>query len=54
MTREEMLALAERVGPDTDQTDSLDFIRESKGLVLVNDEMYSWDEATQDFVSIEN
>lgn len=54
MTREELLILAEQVGPDTDTCDPLEFIRGSKGLVLVNDEMYVWDEVCQQFDSIEN
>lgn len=53
MTREELLALAQQVGPDTDETDPLDVIVQSKGLILVADKMYMWDTATNDFECIE-
>ena len=34
-------------------SDELDYIRESKQLVLVNDILYRWDEVCQDFESLE-
>lgn len=53
MTREELIALAAKYGPEPEVTDPVEFIADLKNtLVLVNDQLYHWDDVTKDFVEV--
>jgi hypothetical protein len=53
LTREELIALAIKYGPEPDVTDPVEYISEPKNtLVLVNDQFYHWDDVTKDFMEV--
>lgn len=53
MTREELAALAAKYGSEPEVTDPVAYINDlTRTLVLVNEQFYHWDPATQDFVEV--